>query len=198
MSRRASAGSTPAAPKPSTVAWWLAVVATWAPAAANAACAATMAPGSSRSRRADHSAELTSCPRDSSSVDRPPSSTTGPAVRASPSEGMAREDMPPSSRDTGLARGTGRPMVFVWNSGWGPRRRRGPGYGRGYGGYGPPPGYRGGYGGGGGSCLRDLLFLNAGGCLAESPRCGGDAFLLAPATPRHLHPPLAGEGKQRP
>src|SRR3954470_3561480 len=146
-----------------------------------------MAPGSSRSRRADQSAELTSCPRDSSSVDRPPSSTTGPAVRASPSEGMAREDMPPSSRDTGLARGTGRPMVFVWNSGWGPRRRRGPGYGRGYGGYGPPPGYRGGYGGGGGSCLRDLLFLNAGCCLAESLGCGGDALLVPPTAVRHVH-----------
>jgi putative membrane protein insertion efficiency factor len=88
-------------------------------------------------------------------------------------------------------------MVFVWNSGWGPRRRRGPGYGRGYGGYGPPPGYRGGYGGGGGSCLRDLLFLNAGCCLAESLGCGGDAFLLAPATVRHVHRSVAGEENQR-
>jgi putative membrane protein insertion efficiency factor len=80
-------------------------------------------------------------------------------------------------------------MVFVWNSGWGPRRRRrGPGYGRNYGGYGRQPayGYRRGYGGGGGggSCLRDLLFLNAGCCLAESLGCGGDAFLLAPSTIR--------------
>jgi len=74
---------------------------------------------------------------------------------------------------------------------------QGPGYGRGYGGYGPPPGYRGGYGGGGGSCLRDLLFLNAGCCLAESLGCGGDAFLLAPATVRHVHRSVAGEEKQR-
>jgi uncharacterized protein len=92
-------------------------------------------------------------------------------------------------------------MVFIWSSGWGPRRRRPPrGYGRGYGpppGYGPPgygygrgygPGYgpRRGYGGGGGSCLRDLLFLNAGCCLAESLGCGGDAFLLAPSTIRSV------------
>jgi putative membrane protein insertion efficiency factor len=91
-------------------------------------------------------------------------------------------------------------MVFIWSSGWGPRRRRrgqggygpgyGPGYGRGYG-YGPPPGYgyRRGYGGGGGggSCLRDLLLLNAGCCIAEGLGCGGDAFLLAPTTLRHVH-----------
>lgn len=85
-------------------------------------------------------------------------------------------------------------MVFIWGSGFGPRRRR-RGYGPGYGGpsygrgYGPPPGYgyRRGYGGGGGSCLRDLLFLNAGCCLAESLGCGGDAFLLAPTTIRHVH-----------
>ena len=82
-------------------------------------------------------------------------------------------------------------MVFIWGSGWGPRRRRGygpgfggPGYGRGYG---PPPGYgygRGYGGGGGGSCLRDLLLLNVGCCAAESLGCGGDAFLLAPSTAR--------------
>jgi putative membrane protein insertion efficiency factor len=84
-----------------------------------------------------------------------------------------------------------RRMVFVW--GWGPRRRRpgygqgyGQGYGRGYGpgygrGYGPPPpGY--GYRGGGGSCLRDLLFLETGCCLAELLGCGFDALLVAPAT----------------
>jgi putative membrane protein insertion efficiency factor len=81
-------------------------------------------------------------------------------------------------------------MVFVW--GWGPRRRR-PRYGRPYGpppgyGYGPPPGYyrrR-----GGGSCLRDLLFLETGCCLAELLGCGADAFLVAPATLRRV----AGEG----
>jgi uncharacterized protein len=82
-------------------------------------------------------------------------------------------------------------MVFVW--GWGPRRRRGPGYGPGYGpgwgpgrGYGPPPpgyGYR---GGGGGSCLRDLLFLETGCCLAELLGCGPGALLLAPATLRRV------------
>jgi putative membrane protein insertion efficiency factor len=77
-------------------------------------------------------------------------------------------------------------MVFVW--GWGPRRRRrgyGPppyGYGRGYG---PPPGYYG-RGGGGGSCLRDLLFLETGCCLAELLGCGPDALLLAPVTLRQV------------
>jgi putative membrane protein insertion efficiency factor len=95
-------------------------------------------------------------------------------------------------------------MVFIWSSGWGPRRRRsrrgygpgGPGYGRGYGapsGYGP--GYRRGYGGGGGSCLRDLLFLNAGCCLAEGLGCGGDAFLLAPVTVRAVR--ATGTGERR-
>jgi putative membrane protein insertion efficiency factor len=89
-------------------------------------------------------------------------------------------------------------MVFIWGSGWGPRRRRG--YGRGYGGYGPgygrgygpPPGYGRGYGGGGGSCLRDLLLLNVGCCAAESLGCGGDAFLLAPTTVRSMR----GAGKR--
>jgi putative membrane protein insertion efficiency factor len=84
-------------------------------------------------------------------------------------------------------------MVFVWGSGWGGRRRGpgpgwgggrgyGPGYGRG--GWGPPPGY--GYrgGGGGGGCLRDLLLLNTGCCLAEALGCGVDAALLAPTTLR--------------
>jgi putative membrane protein insertion efficiency factor len=86
-------------------------------------------------------------------------------------------------------------MVFIWGSGWGGRRRRGygpgygPGYGRGYGGYGPPPpgyGYRRGYGGGGGSCLRDLLLLNTGCCLAESLGCGLDTLYLAPTTLRQV------------
>jgi putative membrane protein insertion efficiency factor len=93
-------------------------------------------------------------------------------------------------------------MVFIWGSGWGPRRRRrgygpgfgGPGYGRGYG---RPPGYgyRRGYGGGGGggSCLRDLLLLNVGCCAAESLGCGGDAFLLAPTTVRAVRSAGTGE-----
>jgi len=94
-------------------------------------------------------------------------------------------------------------MVFIWSGGWGPRRRRprrgygGPGYERGYGrgyGYGPPPGY--GYGAGYGrrndTCLRDLLFLNTGCCLANAIGCGGDAFLLAPVTAREVR--LAGTG----
>jgi putative membrane protein insertion efficiency factor len=86
-------------------------------------------------------------------------------------------------------------MVFVW--GWGPRRRR-PRYGRPYGpppgyGYGPPPGY---YrrGGGGGSCLRDLLFLETGCCLAELLGCGADAFLVAPATLRRVAREGSGGG----
>jgi putative membrane protein insertion efficiency factor len=79
-------------------------------------------------------------------------------------------------------------MVFIWRSGG--RRRRG--YGRGFGGYGPPPGYgyggyRRGYGGGGGSCLRDLLLLDAGCCLAEMIGCGNNMFLVAPSTLRHVH-----------
>jgi putative membrane protein insertion efficiency factor len=80
-------------------------------------------------------------------------------------------------------------MVFIWRSGGGRRRR---GYGPGYGGYGPGygPGY--GYGyrrgyGGGGSCLRDLLLLDAGCCLAEMIGCGNNLFLVAPSTLRHVH-----------
>jgi uncharacterized protein len=81
-------------------------------------------------------------------------------------------------------------MVFVW--GWGPRRRRPrygrpygppPGYGRGHGrGYGPPPGY--GYRRREGSCLRDLLFLETGCCLAHLLGCGPEALLVAPGTLR--------------
>ncbi len=90
-------------------------------------------------------------------------------------------------------------MVFIWGSG---RRRRGygppPGWG---GGYGPPPGWGGGYrrgygGGGGGSCLRDLLFLDAGCCLAESLGCGANLVLLAPTSVRHVH--AAGSGQRSP
>ena len=78
-------------------------------------------------------------------------------------------------------------MVFIWRSGGG-RRRRGFGPGYGYGpGYGPGYGYRRGYGGGGGgSCLRDLLFLNAGCCLAESLGCGMDLLYVAPSAARSL------------
>src|ERR1700712_2552916 len=88
-------------------------------------------------------------------------------------------------------------MVFIWGSG---RRRRG---------YGPPPGWGGGYGpgwggggyrrgyggGGGGSCLRALLFLAAGCCLAESIGCGGNLMLIAPTTVRHMH---AASGERSP
>jgi uncharacterized protein len=94
-------------------------------------------------------------------------------------------------------------VVFIWGSGWGPRRRRprrygwGPpppryGYGRRYGpAYGPAYGYR----RGNDSCLRDLLLLNTGCCLAEAIGCGGDAFLLAPTTLRHVA--RAGAGGPR-
>jgi putative membrane protein insertion efficiency factor len=92
-------------------------------------------------------------------------------------------------------------MVFIWSSGWGPRRRRhGPGYGRRYGpayGYGPGYGYghgprrRGGHDGDG-SCLRDLLFLNTGCCLANAIGCGVDGLFLVPTTVRHVH--AAGTG----
>ena len=88
-------------------------------------------------------------------------------------------------------------MVFIWGSGWGSRRRRPRGYG-----WGPPPpryGFRRGYGHGHGhgrrddSCLRDLLFLNTGCCLANAIGCGGDAFLLAPTTLKHVASAGAGE-----
>ena len=71
-------------------------------------------------------------------------------------------------------------MVFIWSSGWGPRRRRRPHRGHGYG---PPPGW--GYGPRyrrNDSCLRDLLFLNTGCCLANAVGCGMDSMLLAPTT----------------
>jgi uncharacterized protein len=65
-------------------------------------------------------------------------------------------------------------MVFIF----GGRRRRG-GFG---------PGYGSGYDrGGGGSCLRDMLFLDAGCCLADSLGCGNNLMLLAPTTVRHVH-----------
>ena len=89
-------------------------------------------------------------------------------------------------------------MVFIWGSGWGSRRRRPRGYG-----WGPPPpryGYRRGYGRGYGhrrrddSCLRDLLFLNTGCCLANAVGCGMDSMLLAPTTLREVR--AAGTGQR--
>jgi putative membrane protein insertion efficiency factor len=83
-------------------------------------------------------------------------------------------------------------MVFIWSSGWGPRRRRPH---RGFGqGYGPPPGW--GYGRRyrrDDSCLRDLLFLNTGCCLANAIGCGTDSFLLAPTTLREVRRTGTGE-----
>ena len=83
-------------------------------------------------------------------------------------------------------------MVFIWSSNWGPRRRRPH---RGYG-YGPPPGwgyrrrphYR-----RDDSCLRDLLFLNTGCCLANALGCGMDSMLLAPSTLREVRARGTGE-----
>ena len=89
-------------------------------------------------------------------------------------------------------------MVFIWSSNWRPRRRRR--------GYGPPPGYGygrrygAGYGYGRGyghrrrddSCLRDLLFLNTGCCLANAVGCGVDGLFLVPTTVRHVS--AAGTG----
>jgi putative membrane protein insertion efficiency factor len=86
-------------------------------------------------------------------------------------------------------------VVFIWSSG--PRRRRPRGYGGGYGrgyGYGPPPGH--GYRRND-SCLRDLLFLNTGCCLAQSLGCGLDSFLLAPTTARSVRAAGTGEGRTR-
>jgi putative membrane protein insertion efficiency factor len=92
-------------------------------------------------------------------------------------------------------------MVFIWSSGGGRRRRGsghayGRGHGRGYGrGYGPPRGH--GYGRRNDSCLRDLLFLNTGCCLAQSLGCGMDSFLLAPVTAREVRRSGAGERGSR-
>jgi putative membrane protein insertion efficiency factor len=88
-------------------------------------------------------------------------------------------------------------MVFIWSSNWGPRRRRPH---RGYG-YGPPRGWGYGHRGYGrrqhyrrdDSCLRDLLFLNTGCCLANAIGCGTDSFLLAPTTLRAVGREGTGE-----
>ncbi|RBY89131.1 membrane protein insertion efficiency factor YidD [Blastococcus sp. TBT05-19] len=76
-------------------------------------------------------------------------------------------------------------MVVIWSGGWGPRRRRprrggyrghyAGHYGRGYG---PPRRY--GHRRGDDSCLRDLLFLNTGCCLANAVGCGMELVLMAP------------------
>jgi putative membrane protein insertion efficiency factor len=85
-------------------------------------------------------------------------------------------------------------VVFVWGwRGGGPRRRRGWGgrrgpddgrYGQGYGPRYGPPAYGRGYGGGG--CLRDLLLLNTGCCLAEWLGCGMGLLRVAPSTVRRV------------
>jgi putative membrane protein insertion efficiency factor len=64
-----------------------------------------------------------------------------------------------------------------------------PRYRRGYGGY----GYRGGQS----SCLRDLLFLDAGCCLAEGLGCGGNLLLVAPAALRRARVVGGGPGRLR-
>src|ERR671916_482841 len=83
-------------------------------------------------------------------------------------------------------------MVFIWSSNWGPRRRRP----RGYGGYGP------GWGRGYGyrrndSCLRDLLLLNTGCCLANAIGCSADLVLVAPSTARQVRAAGTGGGRVR-
>jgi putative membrane protein insertion efficiency factor len=72
-------------------------------------------------------------------------------------------------------------------------RRRPGGWGGGYGGYGYPRGGYG-YGRGGGGCLRDLLLVETGCCLAEAIGCGPQLFLLAPRAAALLlrRPPAGG------
>ena len=82
-------------------------------------------------------------------------------------------------------------MVFIWSSGWGSRRRR-PHRGYGYGRRGFGRGYGHGYRRDD-SCLRDLLVLNTGCCLANAIGCGTDSFLLAPTTLREVRRQGAGE-----
>ncbi len=95
-------------------------------------------------------------------------------------------------------------MVCVWGwGGGGPRRRRGWGGSRGHGyghgrgyrrGYGPPPGY--GYRRDD-SCLRDLLLLNTGCCLANAIGCSADLVLVAPTTAREVRTAGTGGGRVR-
>jgi putative membrane protein insertion efficiency factor len=84
-------------------------------------------------------------------------------------------------------------MVSLSGSGGGRRRRRKPSYGYGFGGpgYSRGSGFPRGYGyrgvyGGDRACLRDLLLINVGCCLANFLGCGTNAFLLAPATVRQV------------
>ena len=93
-------------------------------------------------------------------------------------------------------------MVFVW--GWGsggPRRHRGWGGRRGYpGGYGRGYGRRPGHGYGhrrDDSCLRDLLLLNTGCCLANAIGCSADLVLVAPSTAREVRAAGTGGGRVR-
>jgi putative membrane protein insertion efficiency factor len=93
-------------------------------------------------------------------------------------------------------------MVFVW--GWGsggPRRRRGWGGRRRYpGAYGPGYGPRPGYGYGyrrNDSCLRDLLLLNTGCCVANAVGCSADLVLVAPSTASEVRAAGTGGGRVR-
>jgi putative membrane protein insertion efficiency factor len=90
-------------------------------------------------------------------------------------------------------------VVFIWRSGGGRRRHHRQGYGPGYGGpgysgYGPPRGYgyRGVYGGER-SCLRDLLLINTGCCLAHALGCGVESVLMAPSTLREVRATGTGQ-----
>ena len=83
-------------------------------------------------------------------------------------------------------------MVFIWSSNWGPRRRRPH---RGYGGYGRGYGPHPHYGRRNDSCLRDLLFLNTGCCLANAIGCGMELMLVAPSTVRSLAADGTGNGR---
>lgn len=105
-------------------------------------------------------------------------------------------------------------MVFIGGGSFGRRRRRRydpyddpyqqppPGYGPPPQGYGYGPRYRRGYGGGGGgSCLRDLLFLDAGCCAADALGCGAQLAFVAPRAVGSLGrrpwigAPVAGSGR---
>jgi len=83
---------------------------------------------------------------------------------------------------------------MVWVRIGGPRRRGGfggygSGYGRGYGGYRRQRND-------GGGCLRDLLLLNTGCCVAQALGCSAQSVLLAPAALLlALQRPTAGESR---